>query len=384
MSRELEMELLGSLILDPSEIMNVGALHPNDFEERDLGELFEIILNGKINEYKLDFPQRTSQLISCVFDPSGVGGIARRLIEESLKRRLSIKGNISDGIAKQQKELSEAASRLTIEEHSDLFKVVKETVVDWYKRPNRGISTGYPRIDTYSHLIGGDMVIIAARPSVGKSALMMGMACKIAETDPVGVFSIEMPKESLAIRTIGQYARVDMSTHELNKYEHAKMVNALTDMKDMRMLVDDNSLNTVIDICNKTRRMVAKNGVKVIFIDYLQIIRSIPSKGQTREREVAHMSATLKSLAKELMIPVVVLSQLNRSVEGRGKDAEPKLSDLRDSGSIEQDADVVILISRNGKDAKIHVAKNRNGKTGVVEMHYTPEYTSFEEVVKYA
>ncbi len=237
-----------------------------------------------------------------------------------------------------------------------------------------------------------DLVIIAARPSMGKTALALCIARNAAMRGnvPVGVFSLEMSKEQLAMRLLCAEARVDshkIRTGFLSQQECVKMLNAAGLFMDAPMYIDDTPAISVLELRAKARRMKADRGLGLIIVDYLQLMRGREGT-ERREQEISEISRALKGLAKELNVPVIALSQLNRKVEER-HDKRPLLSDLRESGAIEQDADVIAFIyrdevyNRDSADkgiAEIHVSKHRNGPTGNVKLRYIDSYTRFENL----
>jgi replicative DNA helicase len=237
-----------------------------------------------------------------------------------------------------------------------------------------------------------DLVIIAARPSMGKTALALCIARNAAMRGnvPVGVFSLEMSKEQLAMRLLCAEARVDshkIRTGFLSQQECVKMLNAAGLFMDAPMYIDDTPAISVLELRAKARRMKADRGLGLIIVDYLQLMRGREGT-ERREQEISEISRALKGLAKELNVPVIALSQLNRKVEER-HDKRPLLSDLRESGAIEQDADVIAFIyrdevyNRDSADkgiAEIHVSKHRNGPTGNVKLRFIDSYTRFENL----
>ena len=279
-----------------------------------------------------------------------------------------------------------------------------------------GLSTGYKYLDeTLQGLKPSEMIVIAARPSVGKTSLAMNIAEAVAtgmmitswaplkcsdgepgKKHPVGIFSLEMPVESLTKRMLAGRAGVNMwrLNRELvprNERERLteSLTSAMSDLKSAPMYVDDTAGLDIMDLRARARRMKKQFGIELIVIDYLQLCHCREGARQNRQIEVSMISQQIKAMAKELKIPVIVLSQLSRANEQRGdKEEKPKLSDLRDSGAIEQDADVVFLLRRPSRIASskeagdktlaiIDIAKNRNGETGEVEMSFVREYTRF-------
>jgi replicative DNA helicase len=264
-----------------------------------------------------------------------------------------------------------------------------------------GISTGYPDIDKMtSGLHSGDMVVIAARPSMGKTSLVMNIAEHVAVNDglPVGVFSLEMTAKSLALRMLCSRARVNLrSIREgfITERDFPKLTAAGSQLAKAAIIIDDTAGLSIFELRNRAKQMKERHGIKLIAIDYLQLMRgSNQRKTDNRQTEVAEISNGCKILAKEMEVPVIVLSQMNRDVE-RDKNRRPRLSDLRESGAIEQDADMVAFLWRPGKadndeddisaDAApvtLTIAKQRNGPTGDVHLTFLKGYTRFESAAK--
>ncbi len=260
-----------------------------------------------------------------------------------------------------------------------------------YKRKSgiSGIPTGFSDLDKITGgLQKSDLVIIAARPSVGKTSLSVNIAEHIAikEKKAVAIFSLEMSKEQLIERMLCSQARVNLQrlkTGFLTEQDWPKLTEAYSNLFEARIFIDDSPDVTLTDIRAKSRRMKVEEDVDLIIIDYLQLIRS-KERFENRVIEISNITRGLKNLARELNIPVVVLSQLSRAVDRRDS-RKPVLSDLRESGSIEQDADVVIFLYRPDPDLKndirLDVAKQRNGPTGTVDFVFLSEYTRFEQKV---
>lgn len=263
-----------------------------------------------------------------------------------------------------------------------------------------GLATGYADLDKItSGLQPSDMVIIAARPSMGKTSLAMNIAEHVAmgagpehEPKPVAIFSLEMPRESLVRRMLCSRAGIGGSTLRggyVSRELHQRLVHAAGELTNAPIYVDDSAGLEAVELRARARRLKKKHDVQLIVVDYLQMLNYSDFAREGRQRETAAISGTLKAMAKELRVPVLVLSQLSRAPETRDKTAVPKLSDLRDSGSIEQDADVVMLLRRpckykddpecNDKSlAIVDIAKHRNGPTGEVRLNFIDEITRFE------
>ena len=260
-----------------------------------------------------------------------------------------------------------------------------------------GIPTGFPDLDMLTNgCQNGDMIIIAARPSIGKTSLAMNIAESVALNSriPVGVFSLEMTRQALALRMITSQSRVSlrsMTNGFASESDIPKLTSAAGRLYNSPIFVDDTPALSVLKIRTRARRANRVFGVKLFIIDYLQLVKSTSARAKTREQEIADVSSALKALAKELNVPIIVLAQLNRELE-REKNRKPRLSDLRESGSIEQDADVVGMLYRVATEGdaddeiaipvNLLVAKQRNGPTGVVNLTFIKSYTRFESAAK--
>ncbi|MFW6271470.1 MAG: replicative DNA helicase [Desulfosalsimonas sp.] len=258
-----------------------------------------------------------------------------------------------------------------------------------------GVPTGFKKLDQLtSGFQSSDLIIMAARPGMGKTALALNIArhAAVEAETPVALFSLEMSKEQLSLRLLCSEARIDSARVRdgfFNEQDWYSLTNAAGILSSAPIYIDDSPELTSLDIKTKTRRLKREKGVGMIIVDYLQLMR--PRKSyERRELEISEMSRTLKGLAKELDIPVLALSQLNRRLEERS-DKRPQLSDLRESGALEQDADLVIFIYRdeiynpdennpNKNIAEIHLAKQRNGPTGTCTLVFKGEYTRFENL----
>jgi replicative DNA helicase len=262
-----------------------------------------------------------------------------------------------------------------------------------------GVPSGFYDLDEMTAgFQKSDFVVIAGRPSMGKTSFAMNIAenvavhLKPAERQAIAVFSLEMSKESLVQRLMCALARVDI--HKIRRgyasnEEYKKLQNAAAQLHEAPIYIDDTAAMSILEMRAKARRLVSEGPLGMIVIDYLQLIRG-PESSENRQQEISAISRSLKALAKELQVPVIALSQLSRAVETRGGTKRPVLSDLRESGAIEQDADVVLFVyrpevyetdpeKRDGK-AEIIIAKQRNGPTGSVDLAFVSECTRFESL----
>ncbi len=264
-----------------------------------------------------------------------------------------------------------------------------------------GLSTGFKMLDEMtSGLHPAEMIVVAARPSMGKTAFAMNIAEHVAieQRKPVAIFSLEMSAQQLVQRLLCSRARVNSKKVRdgfLAERDFSTLTSAASKLAEAQMFIDDTAGLNILELRAKARRLKSQHDIQLVVVDYLQLLRSTSRRGQdNRQIEISEISAGLKSLAKELKIPVIVLAQLNRNPENRTGDSKgrPRLSDLRESGSIEQDADFVGLLVREeyyadsdeerqeseGK-ADLIIAKQRNGPTGDVPLTFIKEYTRFED-----
>jgi replicative DNA helicase len=259
-----------------------------------------------------------------------------------------------------------------------------------------GLETGFSDLDQLtSGLQASDLIIIAGRPSMGKTAFAMNVAQNVGVRlkKTVGVFSLEMSKDQLMLRFLCSEARLDSHRLKVGGFtrdEWSRLMRTMAILSESKIFLDDSSGLTPIEMGAKARRLKAEHGLDLIIIDYLQMMR-MKGRYDNRQQEITAISRSLKELAKELNVPVIALSQLHRGPETRGKDHKPMLSDLRESGAIEQDADLVCFIYReevyepteeNRGLAEILVRKQRNGPTGDIELVFLKEYTRFENKYK--
>lgn len=270
------------------------------------------------------------------------------------------------------------------------------------KRGLSGISTGFMNLDkVLQGLRHGEMIVVAARPSMGKTSLAMNIAENVAlgkgdpnnTSRPVGIFSLEMSHEGLVLRMLCSHAEVSafrLSGGYVSAVTHGKLTQAASVLLKAPIFLDDTGSLDILELRARARRMKKKHNIELIVIDYLQLLHAKEYSRQGRQVETAEISGNLKAMAKELKVPVLVLSQLSRAPEQRDKLAKPKLSDLRDSGAIEQDADVVCMMRRpckydSDKDFEdktltvIEVVKQRNGPTGEIRLNFDEEFTRFSD-----
>ncbi len=357
-----------------------------------------------------------SELVDAVTSPGNVEAHARIIRDKAVVRQLiETASNIISEAYEQRSTANElldvAESRvfqISQTRHERGFTRIKEMLSDTIERIEQlqktgksvtGVPSGFKDLD---ELTAGfqrsELIIVAARPSMGKTAFCLNVAAHAAIEEEVGValFSLEMSKESLVQRLLASEAWVDTQKIRrggLRDLDFTNLAKAAGRLHSCPMWIDDTPALTLLEMRSKARRLKAQNEIGLVIVDYLQLMRS-PEKAENRVQEISEISRSLKSLARELETPVVALSQLSRATEQRGGDRRPILSDLRESGAIEQDADLVLFIHRpemykppeearqeglEGK-AEVIVGKQRNGPTGTVQLFYHKTFTRFDDL----
>jgi replicative DNA helicase len=299
-------------------------------------------------------------------------------------------------------QISEARLRTDFAAIKDILPQTFERLEEFHNRGSliSGMSTGYNELDRITAgFHPGDFVVIAGRPSMGKTAFALNIAENMAieGKHAIAFFSLEMSKEQLAERMLCGRARVNSNairTGRLPDHQWQGLGIAAGTLAEAKIFVDDSATLTVLEMRAKARRLRAQHNIDMVIVDYMQMMHS-GGKVESRQQEISHISRSLKALAKELTVPVVALSQLSRQVEVRGGEKKPQLADLRESGAIEQDADVVMFVYRpahalgvdrdkEGNDisnmAEIIVAKQRNGPTGSIRLAFVREFARFENL----
>lgn len=349
--------------------------------------------------------------------PASVGYFAQSLVETAQKRRAQALGirmasEAADPTVDAQELLTSTAKKLTelfntarspIRPIRELVQSAIRQMEECHQNKGRleGIPTGFSDLDKLTQgLHDAEMIVVAGRPSTGKTSLAMNIVEHVAldHRIPVGVFSLEMSADSLVSRMICSRARVNVRNIRegfLSERDFPKLTFAAGKLISAPLFIDDSPALTVFELRARAARLANQHGIKLFVIDYLQLMRGTARKNGTRENEVSEISSGVKALAKDLKVPVIVLSQLNRDIE-RDKNRAPRLSDLRESGAIEQDADLVAILWREpvtGKDTdeddsddaisvKLSIRKQRNGPTGDVALTFLKGYTRFESAAK--
>lgn len=328
----------------------------------------------------------------------------RRMIyaaQEVVARGYSEYGEAEEFLNDAEAAVFQASQQHIGEQYSHVSHVVKNAFRDLELAAGRtgevtGIPTGFTMLDKMTAgLQRTDLIIVAGRPAMGKTSFALNLlvnACKLTK-QPGIVFSLEMSKEQLVRRMLSSEGRVDatkMRSNRLEKDDWPRLIQAANDLSGYPVYLDDTSPMTPLEIRAKCRRLLAEKGLCLVVIDYLQLMHGSGRRKDNREQEISEISRTLKSMAKELKVPVIALSQLNRSLESR-PDKRPMMSDLRESGAIEQDADIIMFVYRDEVYnpetekpgvAEIIIGKQRSGPTGIAEVRFFNQYTRFDNLAQ--
>ncbi len=431
---EAEKSVLGAVMLDKDAIIKIAdTLSPEDFYKGSHQKIYQAMLNlyqkreaidvltlsSYLKEKKLleeigGFSYLTS-LATSVPNAAHIEHYANLVREKSVLRKLlNSFSKISEEIFSTDKETEEIIDKTQqeifqiVQQGVEMkFKPLKDDLKDAFERIEklykgdrslRGLTTGFPDLDErLSGLQKANLIVLAARPSLGKTTFALDIARAVAlkENQPVGIFSLEMSREDIVDRLISAQAGIDLwrlRTGRLQDESDFKLIEvALDKLSRADVFIEDSSSLDVLQIRTMARKLQLEKGLSLLIIDYLQLIR--PSRRiESEVQQMTEISRGLKSLAKELNVPVLAISQLSRAVEQR-EIRIPRLADLRSSGSIEQDADVVLFIYRKDKDknpetlgpedintAEIIIAKHRNGPTGSVKLKFNPGTVSFQSI----
>ncbi|MEM7250814.1 MAG: replicative DNA helicase [Pseudomonadota bacterium] len=429
-SIEAEQSVLGGLLLDNGGWERIAdTLREDDFYRREHQLAFravEQLLDGSqpadvitVSEWLerhelledaggMAYLMSLAQNIPSASNLSAYAGIVReRSVVRSLIRtgsEIAESGFNSDGAS--VPELLDRAERLVYEiadqsrrgtdgfsPIKDVLGAVVERIHDLYERDNpiTGVATGFRDLDLRtSGLQSGDLIIVAGRPSMGKTSFAMNIVenAALGEGLPAAVFSMEMPSEQLTMRMMSSLGRIDqhkVRTGRLDDDDWPRLTSALTMLSETQIFLDDTPALTPTEVRARCRRLKRSHGLGLVVVDYLQLMQ-MPGSRENRATEISEISRSLKALAKELSVPVIALSQLNRSLEQR-PNKRPMMSDLRESGAIEQDADVILFIYRDevyNEDspdrgiAEIIIGKQRNGPIGTVQLTFINYITKFE------
>jgi len=425
---EAERAVLGALLLQDENIHTIrDILVPNDFYTPTHRIIFQAMLNLAQQSQRIDIVSLQddltknnqldavgglSFLISLQEDIPAAGLIeqhARIVKEKSVLRDLISSAadiiancyqqdekNIDVVLDHAEKTIFQIAHKRTQQSFVQLDIWLKKTFqhlsdIKNHAKGLTGISTGLAKLDTMtSGFQNSDLIVLAARPSMGKTALALSVAAHmVAQGHTVGFFSLEMSAEQLTLRLLSIESSIphhSIRNAQISSDEWLTLTSVAGHLAERKLFIDDTPLLTTMDLRAKARKLKADHNLSVIVIDYLQLISS-SKKHENRHQEVSEISRTLKALAKELNIPVIALSQLSRAVDSR-MDKRPMLSDLRESGAIEQDADIIMFLYRdivynpeteNPNSAELIIGKQRNGPTGTIFLNFIRELTKFEE-----
>ncbi|MBU8881263.1 replicative DNA helicase [Bacillus sp. FJAT-29790] len=424
---EAEQAVLGAIFLEPSSLTLASEiLIPEDFYRAAHQKIFNVMLKLNDEGKAVDLVTVTEELSAAKLleDTGGVGYLSElagsvptaanieyyaKIVEEkSLLRRLirTATGIAQDGYAREdevevllgeaEKSILEVAQR----KNAGAFHNIKDVLVRTYdnievmhnrKGDITGIATGFAELDKMTAgFQRNDLIIVGARPSVGKTAFALNIAQNVATKteENIAIFSLEMGAEQLVMRMLCAEGNIDaqrLRTGSLTDEDWGKLTMAMGSLSNAGIFIDDTPGVRITDIRSKCRRLKQEHGLGMILIDYLQLILGSGRSGENRQQEVSEISRSLKALARELQVPVIALSQLSRGVEQR-QDKRPMMSDIRESGSIEQDADIVAFLYRDDyydKESEdkniieIIIAKQRNGPTGTVQLAFVKEYNKF-------
>ncbi|MFO7263951.1 MAG: replicative DNA helicase [Bacillaceae bacterium G1] len=429
---EAEQSVIGAILIDPDVLFTVmETLRPEDFYRPAHQKIYKAMCRLLEEGQPVDLVTVTaalrddgvleevggisylSELATSVPTSANVQTYAQIVEEKAMLRRLIAAAAqiASAGYAggEDAQAIIDEAERRILEisqrRHGSGFLNIKDVLMETYERiemlyTNKGgvtgLPTGYPDLDRMtSGLQNSDLIIVAARPSVGKTAFALNIAQNVAlhTQVPVAIFSLEMPAIQLVQRMLSAEGNIDshrLRSGYLEPADWEKLTLAMASLSEAPIFIDDTPHVTVFDIRAKCRRLKAEHGLGLVIIDYLQLISG--RGGDNRQQEISEISRGLKGLARELDVPVIALSQLSRAVEQR-QDKRPMLSDIRESGSIEQDADVVAFLYRDDyyhpdtdrpNVVEVIIGKQRNGPTGTVELLYLKNYNKFVSLAKYA
>ena len=420
---EAEKSVLGALLIDKDAIVKVVEfLKPRHFYKPAHEKIFDAILTlyekrepadlitvpnqlKKMQEIEnIGGVSYLTELVNSVPTSANIEAYANLIKNDAIKRSLiSAASEIGELVFEDDEvdNLLDKSEQLIYSLSQDLtyqdFVPIKDTLEITFERLDelskkkgalRGVPTGLKGLDKMlSGLQKENLVVLAARPSVGKTSLALNIAQYAAVEGNFGVaiFSLEMGREMLVDRMISSQAGIDnwkISTGNLDEEDFEKYGVAAGELAEASIFIDDTAGIGVMEMRTKARRLMLENKIDLIIVDYMQLVKA--PQAESRVQEVSKISQGLKNLARELKVPVLAVSQLSRAVEQRGGDKKPQLSDLRDSGSIEQDADIVMFLYRPDEEdrsnAKLLISKHRNGPTGELDLFFRTEFTKFYEV----
>jgi len=431
---DAEMSVLGAMLIDPEAVARViERLRPHHFYSEAHQIIYQVFIDLFDTSVPLDLLTVTENLRKkdmlekvggatylahlSTFVPTSahVEHYSKMVKDRSVLRNLitTCTKIVQESYNPQSNvnELIDKAEKLIFDVHQDklegksipikdIIRSSIETIEQLYQNKSlvTGLATGYSKFDDLtSGLQRSDLIIVAGRPSMGKSAFVTNICenCLLDQKTPIAFFSLEMSKESLVQRMLCSVARInakDVQRGFLSKDKWTPLVNAAARLSEAPLYIDDSPTLNVLELRAKARRLKAQYDIQLIIVDYLQLINGL-GMNESRQQEISDISRSLKALARELRIPVIGISQLNRQVDTRTQTGNrPQLSDLRESGAIEQDADVVVFLYRqeyysrentapeDKNKSEVIIAKQRNGPTGMVPLLFFHEYTRFENI----
>ncbi|MDR3256778.1 MAG: replicative DNA helicase [Endomicrobium sp.] len=434
---DVEMAVLGAMLIEKEAILKVvDIINDNDFYKEIHRQIFLTIYDLYIENQPVDLftvsealkkngmfaevggTSYLTSLIDSIQTAANVEHYASIIRDKSISRQLINTGStiVNDAFNEQNSpeeildKSQTALFNISQQKGKKGFSSVSKLVMPMLHKLERlhsnpkeisGLSTGFKDFDVKTTgLHPSELIILAARPSMGKTAFALNIAEHIAvvEKKPVAIFSLEMTQEALMSRFLASLARVNVGKLRNGQYSSTdwpRLTSAVGKIAEAPIFIDDDSNISVIELRARARKLATELQAKesplaLIIIDYIQFIHGVGRKFESRQQEVSDISRSLKALAKDLNVPVIVLSQLSRRTEDRGrKDNKPQLSDLRDSGAIEQDADIVAMLYREGyynredpdlqKKATLIIGKQRNGPTGDISLVFEGEYTKFSD-----
>ena len=432
---EAEQAVLGSMMLDNDAVMDaINILKPEDFYREENKLIFSAMVNLNGRSEPIDLITVKDELISLgKFEvcggleyiaslPEKVPTTANadkyiRIVEEKSMLRSLIKTSnelldlgynqtleTDEIIEKAEKEVFDLSLNRNRKEYTPIKDVLIETFANLEKLYNQkehitGVPTGFIDLDyKTAGLHGSELILVAARPSMGKTAFALNIAANAAirAKIPVAIFSLEMSKDQLVTRMLSSETGIDsnkLKTGKMEEDDWIKLSEGLGPLSESEIYIDDTPGISITEIRNKCRKLKLEKNIGLVIVDYLQLISgSNIRKNGSREQEISEISRSLKIIAKELNVPVIALSQLSRAPEQRRDDHRPMLSDLRESGAIEQDADIVMFLYRDDyynqesekrNIAEIILAKHRSGSTGTIELAWFGSCTKFANIDKY-
>lgn len=427
-NNEAERSILGAFLLHDEHVRSVTELlMPEDFYSLAHRTIYQVMLNLTQAQKRIDLVTVQDELVkknqleevggvvylvSLQEDIPALGLVEQhaRIIKEKAVLRDLIQsaagiisgcysqddGNIDTVLDQAEKKIFEISNKRSTQTFVQLDIWLKKTFqhlsdIKSHSKGITGVPSGYKKLDEMtSGFQNGDLIILAARPSMGKTALALCIAENAARAGTsIGFFSLEMAAEQLVLRLLSSESGIphhSIRNATISSQEWLELTNIAAQLAEMKLFIDDSPMATIMDVRTKARKLKAHNNVQLLVVDYLQLIHS-HKKHESRHQEVSDISRSLKALAKELNIPIIALSQLSRAVDSR-MDKRPMLSDLRESGAIEQDADLIMFLYRdvvynpeaeNPARSELIVGKQRNGPTGTVYMDFVRELTKFED-----